>query len=122
MTVVYTNREIGERAWGRWCVLEIGEKYVVKKITVDVGRKISLQTHAHRNEHWVIVAGTAQVTLGRSKIIKNPNETVFIPVSEFHRIENVGNEPLEFIEVQTGDYLGEDDIARFDENYQPLKA
>ena len=97
------------------------ETFIVKKITVDAGKSLHLQTHDHRREVWTIVRGTAEVTLGREQFLKTRDDIVLIPVREFHRIANVGKEPLVFIEVQTGDLLSEADIVHYDDDYRPVK-
>lgn len=117
MVVRYARGEKAERVWGTWEVLETGETFCVKKLVVYPKQKLSLQTHEHRDEHWIVVQGKAAVTLGHEIIIKNPNESVFIPKKEFHRIESVGDENLVFIEVQTGALLDENDIIRYNDDY-----
>ncbi len=106
-----------ERPWGSYTILEKGPRYKIKRIMVLPGAKLSLQMHHHRSEHWVVVAGTARVTRGDEIIDIHPNESTFIPMSTHHRLENPGKVPLHVIEVQNGDYLGEDDIVRFDDVY-----
>lgn len=105
------------RPWGSYETVERGERHQVKRITVKPGGKLSLQMHHHRAEHWVIVSGTARVTRGDDTFTLDENESTYIPVGEVHRIENPGSAPLEFIEVQSGSYLGEDDIVRFEDTY-----
>ncbi len=105
------------RPWGWYDSLEHGDRFQVKRIVVNPGAILSLQLHRHRSEHWVIVAGTAKVTCGDKTIILNENESVFIPVGEKHRVENPGQVALEIIEVQSGSYLGEDDIVRLEDQY-----
>jgi len=107
-----------ERPWGSYTVLEKTARYQIKRLTVHPGAKLSLQTHHHRSEHWVVVAGTARVTRGEELIDVHPNESTYIPMSMKHRLENPGRIPLHVIEVQNGDYLGEDDIVRFDDVYE----
>jgi len=92
-------------------------KYKVKVITVNIGQKLSLQSHNHRSEHWVIVKGKGKVQLGNDFYILEKNQHIYIPINELHRIENVGDEILEFTETQIGDYLGEDDIIRYKDDY-----
>lgn len=105
------------RPWGRFDSIEEGERFKVKRITVKPGEKLSLQMHHHRAEHWIVVSGTAIVTKnGETKTISE-NESIYIHVGEIHALENPGKIPLELIEVQTGSYLGEDDIVRFDDRY-----
>lgn len=105
------------RPWGWYQSLEIGSNFQVKLIQLSPGAKISLQRHQQRAEHWVVVAGTATVTKGDHNFDLQVNESTFIPVGEMHRLENKQTAPLQIIEVQTGDYLGEDDIERFDDHY-----
>lgn len=105
------------RPWGSFTVLEVGQRYKIKRIVVNPGAKLSSQLHHHRSEHWVVVAGTARVTVGEKVFNLHPNESTFVPVSEKHRLENPGRVPLEMIEVQSGDYVGEDDIVRLDDVY-----
>jgi mannose-1-phosphate guanylyltransferase/mannose-6-phosphate isomerase len=105
------------RPWGCYEDIDSGERFRVKRITVEPGRKLSLQWHHHRAEHWVIVSGTARVTRGTETQLLTENQSIYIPVGETHRLENPGKVPLELIEVQTGGYLGEDDIVRVDDEY-----
>jgi len=105
------------RPWGAYTVLEIAERFQVKKITVNPGAALSLQMHHRRAEHWVVVTGTARVTRGEDVFLLSENESTYIPVETKHRLENPGETPLEMVEVQSGDYLGEDDIVRFDDKY-----
>jgi len=105
------------RPWGSYTVLEIAERFQVKKITVNPGAALSLQMHHRRAEHWVVVTGTARVTRGEQVFDLSENESTYIPVGTKHRLENPGTAPLEMVEVQSGDYLGEDDIVRFDDKY-----
>ncbi len=105
------------RPWGCYKSIDQAERFQVKRITVNVGAVLSLQLHHHRAEHWVIVNGTAKVTKGEAEIILSENESIYIPLGTKHRLENIGQIPLELIEVQTGSYLGEDDIVRFDDVY-----
>ena len=105
------------RPWGWYKNIEEKEGYKVKIICVNVGQKLSLQSHNYRSEHWVIVKGNAKVQLGKNHIILNKNENVYIPINEHHRIENIGDELLLFTETQIGDYLGEDDIIRYEDDY-----
>jgi len=106
-----------ERPWGRYTVLEKGDRYKIKRIVLNPKAKLSLQIHHHRSEHWVVVTGTARVTKGEEVFDVHPNESTFIPVSMKHRLENPGSIPLQIIEVQNGDYLEEDDIERFDDEF-----
>jgi mannose-1-phosphate guanylyltransferase/mannose-6-phosphate isomerase len=110
---------VSERPWGRFEVIRVTEGYQVKRLSVDPGGRLSLQRHRHRSEHWVVVNGLAHVTRGPHEFTLHPNESVFIPAGAKHRLENhSASEPLEVIEVQVGGYLGEDDIERFEDDYQ----
>ena len=105
------------RPWGNYSSLAEGDNWQVKKIIVKPGESLSLQLHNQRTEHWIVVSGTAKVEIeGVEKILKK-NESVYIPLAAKHRLSNPGNEKLILIEVQSGEYLGEDDIIRFDDNY-----
>ncbi|NKJ49692.1 mannose-1-phosphate guanylyltransferase/mannose-6-phosphate isomerase [Burkholderia sp. SG-MS1] len=105
------------RPWGFYDSLDHGERFQVKRIVVTPGAQLSLQLHHHRAEHWVVVRGTALVTRGEEQFLLSENESTFIPLGTRHRLENPGKVPLEIIEIQSGVYLGEDDIVRFDDNY-----
>jgi len=105
------------RPWGSYECIDYSDRFQVKRITVNPGARLSLQLHHHRAEHWIVVKGTAHVTCGDKEFIMSENESTFIPLGEKHRLENTGKIPLELIEVQTGSYLGEDDIVRFDDVY-----
>ena len=105
------------RPWGCYDSIDTGERYQVKRITVKPGEKLSVQMHHHRAEHWIVVSGTASVTIGEKTSLVAENESVYIPVGEVHALENPGKIPLELIEVQSGSYLGEDDIVRFSDRY-----
>jgi mannose-1-phosphate guanylyltransferase/mannose-6-phosphate isomerase len=105
------------RPWGAYTVLEEGQGHKVKRIRVSPGAKLSLQFHRHRSEHWVVVAGAARVTRGDETLDLRPGESAFIPVGVPHRLENPGGAPVEIIEVQNGEYLGEDDIVRLQDDY-----
>jgi mannose-6-phosphate isomerase-like protein (cupin superfamily) len=105
------------RPWGTYAVLEDGDDCKVKRITVDPGQRLSYQSHARRAEHWVMVAGTATVTIDGTDHTIEPGGAVDIPLGAAHRIANHGAEPLVFIEVQLGDYFGEDDIVRYSDDY-----
>jgi mannose-1-phosphate guanylyltransferase/mannose-6-phosphate isomerase len=111
-----THRTV-HRPWGNYTVLEEGERYKIKRIMVNPGAKLSHQLHYHRSEHWVVVTGTARVTNGDREYDVHPNESTYIPMSTKHRLENRGRIPLQIIEVQNGEYLAEDDIVRFDDDY-----
>jgi len=105
------------RPWGSYQSLDQGERFQVKRIVVKQGGRLSLQMHHHRAEHWVIVRGTAQVTIGEEVRTLHENESIYVPSGARHRLENPGKIDLELIEVQTGSYLGEDDIVRFEDDY-----
>ena len=109
--------EKDERPWGVYEVLAEGDGYKVKRIEVKPGHRLSLQMHKSRSEHWVMVAGEAIVTVGDREIRLQPNEEALIPRLTKHRVANPGTRPLIFIEVQCGAYLGEDDITRFEDDY-----
>lgn len=106
------------RPWGSYTVLEEGPRYKIKRIVVKPDEKLSLQMHYHRSEHWVVVQGTAKVTLGDKEVFIHENESAYVPKSTPHRLENPGRVPLEIIEVQNGEYLDEDDIIRFEDIYE----
>jgi mannose-1-phosphate guanylyltransferase/mannose-6-phosphate isomerase len=106
------------RPWGTFERLDSGERYQVKRLTVNPGAALSLQKHYHRAEHWVVVQGTARVTRGEDVFLLGENESTYLPVGITHRLENPGKVPLEIIEVQSGSYLGEDDIVRFEDVYK----
>ncbi|MBL8482435.1 MAG: mannose-1-phosphate guanylyltransferase/mannose-6-phosphate isomerase [Rhodocyclaceae bacterium] len=105
------------RPWGYYDSIDGGERFQVKRIVVNPGASLSLQMHYHRAEHWVVVRGTARVTRGDESILLSENQSTYIPLGTTHRLENPGKVPLEIIEVQSGTYLGEDDIVRFEDNY-----
>ena len=111
-----SHREVS-RPWGKFDILEKSNRYQVKHITINPGEKLSTQVHHHRAEHWIIVSGTAKVTKDEKTFILTENESTFIPIGMVHTIENPGIIPLKLIEVQSGPYLGEDDIVRFEDNY-----
>jgi mannose-1-phosphate guanylyltransferase/mannose-6-phosphate isomerase len=106
------------RPWGSYEPIDAGGRFQVKRITVNPGEKLSLQMHHHRAEHWVVVTGTAKVTNGDEVRLLTENESIYIPIGNTHRLENPGMVPLHLIEVQSGSYLGEDDIVRFDDVYK----
>ncbi|MCL7945135.1 mannose-1-phosphate guanylyltransferase/mannose-6-phosphate isomerase [Marinobacter sp. ATCH36] len=110
------HREV-YRPWGRYDSVDKGTRYQVKRITVKPGEKLSVQMHHHRAEHWIVVSGTASVTVDDATTMVTENESVYIPVGKVHSLENPGRIPLELIEVQSGSYLGEDDIVRFEDRY-----
>jgi len=105
------------RPWGSYEGIDSGERFQVKRLIVKPGAAISLQLHHHRAEHWVVVKGTAKVTCGDEVLLLAENQSTYIPVGMKHRLENPGSVPLEIIEVQSGGYLGEDDIVRFEDRY-----
>jgi mannose-1-phosphate guanylyltransferase/mannose-6-phosphate isomerase len=105
------------RPWGDYETIDMADRYQVKRITVKPGAKLSLQKHYHRAEHWTVVSGTAIVTKGTDEILLKEDQSIYIPLGTMHRLENPGKIPLELIEVQSGPYLGEDDIVRFDDVY-----
>jgi Mannose-6-phosphate isomerase len=105
------------RPWGAYDSIDQGERFQVKRITVKPGGKLSLQMHHHRAEHWIVVTGTAKVTCGEDTFLLTENQSTYIPLGQVHRLENPGSVPLELIEVQSGSYLGEDDIVRFEDTY-----
>jgi mannose-1-phosphate guanylyltransferase / mannose-6-phosphate isomerase len=108
------------RPWGYYEGLDVGERFQVKRIMVKPGSKLSLQMHHHRAEHWVVVSGTAKVMRGEETLLVSENQSTYIPLGTKHRLENVGKVPLHMIEVQSGSYLGEDDIVRFEDDYKRL--
>ena len=110
------HREV-YRPWGKYDAIDNGERYQVKRITVNPGEKLSIQMHHHRAEHWIVVSGTASVTNGDKTFLVTENESTYIPIGVVHALENPGKVPLEMIEVQSGSYLGEDDIVRFEDRY-----
>lgn len=106
------------RPWGYYEGLDMAERFQVKRIMVKPGSKLSLQMHHHRAEHWVVVSGTAKVVRGEETMLLSENQSTYIPLGTKHRLENVGKVPLHMIEVQSGSYLGEDDIVRFEDDYK----
>ncbi len=113
----YRDNRATYRPWGRFESIDSGDRYQVKQITIKPGASISLQMHHHRAEHWIVVSGTAKVTRGDETFLLQENESTFIPLGTRHRLENPGLIPLQIIEVQSGTYLGEDDIVRFEDRY-----
>jgi mannose-1-phosphate guanylyltransferase/mannose-6-phosphate isomerase len=109
------------RPWGSYETIALAANFQVKRIIVKQGQKLSLQMHHHRAEHWIVVKGTARVTCGEKVFLLHEDQSTYIPLGEKHRLENPGNIPLELIEVQSGSYLGEDDIVRFDDVYGRAK-
>jgi mannose-1-phosphate guanylyltransferase len=110
------HREV-YRPWGKYDSIDNGERYQVKRITVKPGEKLSIQMHHHRAEHWIVVSGTAKVTVDTKDTLLSENQSVYIPLGAVHALENPGKISLELIEVQSGSYLGEDDIVRFSDRY-----
>lgn len=110
------HREV-YRPWGKYDSIDQGSRYQVKHITVKPGGKLSVQMHHHRAEHWIVVSGTARVTNGEQTYMVTENQSTFIPIGQVHALENPGVIPLELIEVQSGSYLGEDDIVRLEDKY-----
>jgi len=110
------------RPWGSYETLEETERFKVKRIIVNPGAELSLQMHHHRAEHWVVVKGTAKIVCGEKEFIMTEDQSNYIPLGTLHRLENPGVIPLEIIEIQTGSYLGEDDIVRFDDHYGRVEA
>lgn len=106
------------RPWGTYSVLEDTERYKIKRIVVKPGKRLSLQKHLHRSEHWVVVSGTATCTVGDKVFYVRPNESTYIQIGEVHRLQNEGNLPLVIVEVQVGEYTGEDDIIRLQDDYK----
>ncbi|MBE9226006.1 phosphomannose isomerase type II C-terminal cupin domain [Phormidium sp. LEGE 05292] len=105
------------RPWGSFTTLEEGRGYKIKRIEVKPGHRLSLQMHHHRSEHWIVVCGTAKIVCGEKESLLGPNESTYVPQCALHRLENPGVIPLILIEVQNGEYLGEDDIVRFQDDY-----
>ena len=110
------HREV-YRPWGKYDSMDSDERFQVKRITVKPLAKLSVQMHHHRAEHWVVVKGTAKVTIDGVDKLVSENESVYIPIGAVHALENPGRIPIELIEIQTGSYLGEDDIVRFEDRY-----
>lgn len=112
----FCHREV-YRPWGKYDSIDHAERYQVKRITVKPGQKLSIQMHHHRSEHWIVVSGTAKIHKGKESFLLTENQSTYIPLGEIHALENPGKVPLELIEVQSGSYLGEDDIVRFEDLY-----
>ncbi|MBM0743653.1 cupin domain-containing protein [Phormidium sp. CLA17] len=110
------------RPWGSFTILEEGRGYKIKRIEVKSGHRLSLQMHHHRSEHWIVVSGTAKVVCGEEELILHSNQSTYVPQCTAHRLENPGVIPLVLIEVQNGEYLGEDDIIRFQDDYARTAA
>ena len=109
------------RPWGTYTILDEADGYKVKRIMVKEGKRLSLQKHHHRSEHWVVVSGTALVTRGMEEYLVKANESTYIPMGEVHRLENIGKIPLVMIEAQVGEYVGEDDIVRLEDDYKRME-
>ena len=109
------------RPWGSYTVLEDAEDCKVKRLVVKPGQVLSLQSHQRRCEHWTVVRGTAKVRLGDEEFLLEQNQSTYIPLNTLHRLENPGSDDVHLIEVQTGDYFGEDDIERFEDIYGRVK-
>jgi mannose-1-phosphate guanylyltransferase/mannose-6-phosphate isomerase len=105
------------RPWGSYDSIDHGERFQVKRLSIKPGAQLSLQLHHHRAEHWIVVTGTARITRGEEVFLLEENQSTYIPIGVKHRIENPGKIPLQLIEVQSGGYLGEDDIVRFEDRY-----
>lgn len=118
-SLVQSHRKVF-RPWGSYDSVDIGERFVVKRIVVNPGASLSLQMHYHRAEHWIVVKGTAEVTCADKVFLLTENQSTYIPLGQTHRLSNPGKLPLEMIEVQSGAYLGEDDIVRFEDTYGRL--
>lgn len=118
----HTNHREVYRPWGVYDSIDNGERYQVKRITVKPGEKLSVQMHHHRAEHWIVVSGTARVTNGEKTYLVTENQSTYIPIGQIHALENPGMIPLELIEVQSGSYLGEDDIVRFEDIYGRVRG
>jgi len=118
----HKTHRLMHRPWGCYEDIDAGDRFRVKRIVVDPGQKLSLQFHHHRAEHWIIVSGTARVTRGDEVVLLTENQSIYIELGQRHRLENPGKVPLKLIEVQTGTYLGEDDIVRIDDAYQRVDA
>jgi mannose-1-phosphate guanylyltransferase/mannose-6-phosphate isomerase len=111
------SHRLVNRPWGTYETVDISQRFLVKRITVNPGARLSLQRHYHRAEHWVVVKGTARITRGDETLVLCEDQSTYIPLGQPHRLENPGRIPLEIIEVQSGSYLNEDDIERIEDNY-----
>lgn len=111
------NHKIVYRPWGSFLSIEKSDTWQIKRIMVNPGASLSLQVHFHRSEHWVVVSGTAKIEIDNSEKIIGPNESAYIPLGIKHRLSNPTKLPLTLIEIQSGSYLGEDDIKRFEDKY-----
>jgi mannose-6-phosphate isomerase len=110
------------RPWGAFTILEEAQGYKIKRIEVKPGHRLSLQMHHHRSEHWIVVSGTAKVVCGAEEKLLYSNQSTYVPACTLHRLENPGVIPLVLIEVQNGEYLGEDDITRYQDDYSRTEA
>lgn len=117
MAIQYNINEVGERPWGTWKCIAVGDKFIVKFITVNPHASLSLQMHDFRSEHWIIVKGTPTITVGNVKKEYSFGQSVNIPVKTKHRLENLTGEISEILEIQMGDILDENDITRFEDIY-----
>lgn len=117
MTITYKVGDSDTRPWGTWEVLAVGDNYIVKRIQVLPHKKLSLQSHHFRSEHWVMVDGVGQVTLDETVREVHANEAIYIEKEQKHRMENASDNPLTFIEVQAGETLDESDIVRYQDDY-----
>jgi len=115
--VTHKSHRTVSRPWGTYIVLDEGANFKIKRIEVKPGGSLSLQMHHHRSEHWIVVGGVARVTNGDQEMVISANQSTYIPAGRKHRLENAGDVALVLIEVQTGDYLGEDDIVRYEDVY-----
>jgi len=113
-----TDNKLVYRPWGYFNSVSIHDNYQIKTISLNPGAKISLQKHEHRSEHWIVIAGIATITLGEKVFDLKPNQSTFIPSGEIHRLSNNQDHELKIIEIQTGNYLGEDDIIRLCDIYE----
>lgn len=113
----YTIGEESARPWGSWCVLDMQQNTVVKRLVLVPGGRISLQRHKHRSERWIVLKGAATIRCGREILLLTSGDSVFIPSGTMHRLSNEQKEPLEVLEVQIGDVLSEEDIERFTDDY-----
>jgi len=120
MTNLHEVHLTGYRPWGSYTILDEHSGYKIKRIEVKAGKRLSLQKHFHRNEHWIVVSGTATVTVGDKKYLVRPNENTYIKMGEIHRLENEGKIPVVLIEAQVGEYTGEDDIIRIEDDFKRI--
>ncbi len=122
VTAISNLAETEIRPWGSFTVLEEGRNYKIKRIEVKPGNRLSLQMHHHRSEHWIVVSGTAKVICGEHETLLLTNQSTYVPACAAHRLENPGVVPLVLIEVQNGEYLGEDDIVRYQDDYARIAS